>query len=195
MGLLGDGREVAKQVNQMMHKAEHARGAPTHKREVQYIPEGWFFGHYDSRGGGSLLLVRGIVQAIKRYAEFFSFGDKPEDQLMAEDTAYEDLLGRYEIVVLDKPLPDEGGEVLAPYIDPSEQPGWKLAKLYVQSVFPDKPDQFKPREANVAVFYQGKRPKFKPNIRMNGEREMWREVYTLKRWNIGEDACGCVVMH
>lgn len=69
-------------------------------------PIGFLFGHYDSRGGATLVVARRLSQAAARYEA--AFGDEP-----GAIAAY-DFLGALPVLSYGAPLPDSG-EALVDY--------------------------------------------------------------------------------
>lgn len=80
-------------------------------REVGRVERAYLFSHFDSRGGSSLVVVPTLARALAAYAEHLGL-----DEQAAADIAEEDYVGRYAVIVCDKPLSAaDGAELLAGY--------------------------------------------------------------------------------
>src|SRR5262245_44032287 len=118
--MIGDDRKAAGQIAMEMNMADLERPGflPTgYTRKtatgmetlqlVQWIPRAFVFGHYDSRGGSSLIEAVNLGEAAKVYNS--QFGMDTEE--LGLDPAGDDYIGRYGVAVYGECLPKEGGEI------------------------------------------------------------------------------------
>ena len=177
--LFGDERECAKAISSILFASEEERVSPSIDREVSFQKRAYFFGHYDSRGGGFVTTsVPGIVMAFEKYNGIF--GNEPGSDL---DWVLEDFIGRYELVVLDKPLPGVDSELLSSYSHDGS--GYNLGKLERQMKGIDS--WF---DIGVAMLWAGDAPVI-PSVTTSTPGMVWE--YRIVPWDIGEDACGLVL--
>lgn len=85
---------------------------PVDAREVGRIERAYLFSHFDSRGGSAFVVVPTLARALVAYADHVGLGEQA-----TADAAEEDYVGRFAVVVCDKPLSaaDDGAELLAGY--------------------------------------------------------------------------------
>lgn len=125
--LMGDNRAVAKAVNALMTPKETV-GPKISDRQVEEHPRCFLFGHYDSRGGATLVKARNLLEAVSRYAvEAFQWEvvdgklEEPgQREYLKDDAEYEawkpdalhslveeDFMFSCNVIVCDAPFPDD----------------------------------------------------------------------------------------
>lgn len=67
MTMMGDNRECAKAVSAALTPGSKP-GPKVHERQTYEIPRAFLFGHYDSRGGATLVAARHLIEAFEKYA-------------------------------------------------------------------------------------------------------------------------------
>ncbi len=151
-----------------------------HGREVGRIERAYVFGHYDSRGGSTLVVARNLSRALVAYAASFGYGD----DVLEHDAAEEDHVARYTVVVCDRALStaDDGAELLADYRD--DGGGYRFG--VVQSRWRDvsRGRWSRWRDTTYAVLWSGRPPT------IAGPAGPLQEEFRLDRRSIGEDAWG-----
>lgn len=110
MSMAFDRREVARQVNNMMLDQYNKRVSEKYSREVEFFPRGYLFGHYDSRGGGGLVIASTFIEALNTYIYHLFGGDADPDMIMADD-----WMGAVEVSVWDRPLPRHNVDIYLGY--------------------------------------------------------------------------------
>lgn len=144
--IYGDTRECMQAVQNMMEAAMAQRGTPPIPGEVEFFPRAFLFGHYDSRGGAMITFDQPHALAAIRSYIVNCFGDDP-DRGPAVDSAFEDFMGRFEVVVVGEPLPKikEGDApkpifVGEPHGDLLYSHGYEAFKVFYRYKFPHMED-------------------------------------------------------
>lgn len=136
--MMGDNRACAMAVNDLLTPREKA-GPKLCERQVEEHPRCFLFGHYDSRGGASLVKARNLIEAFEKYAESFGWAKDPktgqlEDegmrQYMKSEGEYEawkpdalhwlmeeDFMFSCNVIVCDEPFADDNVELDRAYCD------------------------------------------------------------------------------
>lgn len=205
--LINDGRAVTQVVNDML--SQERRWAPKFHGEVQYF-RAYMFGHYDSRGGGFLLKgAKTSVEALALYN--LTQGWDLYDEAAMED--FQNSEGKVELVVCDRPLPDDG-DILDGYQygGHSDERGYLCARLERRYVGDSRHQYNWEPTGTVVLWVATLREEYNPNdadvvngfvdahnygcpARIPGEG--WDEKayeYRLNYFNPGEDACGLYLM-
>lgn len=200
----GDERECMKAVDEMLQAAQAARSAPKIDGETGFLPLTWIFGHYDSRGGAFMVEQDDVISAIQSYIENV-LNDDPEE-VSNINAAYDDLLGRFEVVVVGGELP-ESGELLWDYREgsiPPEAGGWEAFRL--QEAFTEGGEWFTRDRVLVLVqpSAEGSLIQLAVQAMIDRDEDMEyttidlphkdgsRQWFRLKGWSLGEDACGLI---
>lgn len=103
----GDQRAAMKAVEAAMREMEAQRSVPEFEGEIGYKPGAWIFSHFDSRGGSSICFAKNAIAAINRYVRviYGSDNERGAEKDSSINNAYDDLEGRFEVVVIgDKPM-------------------------------------------------------------------------------------------
>lgn len=149
------------------------------EREVGRIGRAYLFGHYDSRGGSTLVVERNLSRALVAYAKSFGYGDEE----LEHDAAEEDYVARYTIIVCDRALStaDDGAELLADYRDDGGGYRWGV----LQSRWHDASRRHSRwRDTSYAILWSGRTPT------IVGQVGPLQEELRLDRRHVGEDAWG-----
>lgn len=167
-------------------------------RQKEYFRRGYVFGHYDSRGGGALVLAPDHIRALERYAKGLFDTDirpgKDPDQEYAKnliDICEEDFQFRAEVIVCDDALPvggelDEGyggewryGQIQARYEEATMLDG-VYRKTGVWSEWSD---------LQTFVLWKGETPEL-----LRAPKSCLNEEFRLERLDLGEDAMGLTLL-
>lgn len=155
---------------------------------IQTIEKAFFFGHYDSRGGASLVVAKKLEEACRKYEEMFFAGWEEDDPGRVEcDPAGDDFEEGLTVLVFDEPVDFDGEELLEDY-------GGKFKTARIWSRYPTpmfKSGWSKWRETQTVILYRGKRPTFKADCLPDG-KPFW--FYEARTWEPGEDAFGLILM-
>lgn len=81
--MMNDNRECAQAVNAML-VSPGKPGPKLSDRQVEEHPRCFLFGHYDSRGGATLIPARNLIEAFQKYASSFGFSVDEHGQLQDE---------------------------------------------------------------------------------------------------------------
>lgn len=149
------------------------------EREVARITRAYLFGHYDSRGGSTLVVAKNLSRALVAYALSFGYGDEE----LEHDAAEQDYVARYTVIVCDRAFStaDDGAELLADYRD--DGTGYRFG--VVQSRWRDsRGRRSRWRDTAYAVLWSGMPPA------IVGQTGPLQEELRLDRRNLGEDAWG-----
>lgn len=134
--MMGDDRACAMAVNDLLTLRGKA-GPKISERQVEEHPRCFLFGHYDSRGGASLVRAKNLLEAFEKYAESFGWAVKDgrlEDegmrQHMKSEEEYEawkpdalhglmeeDFMFSCNVIVCDEPFADDNVELDRSYCD------------------------------------------------------------------------------
>jgi len=193
--LIGDDRACARALTDLMF----AKPDPDQKADRQQGPveKAYVFGHYDSRGGAALVIASNHIEAIKKYCKAFfciDTDDEPDKELASDhiDMAQEDFLFRADVVCCDAPLPVDDIELDADY-------GGEFHYGRVQSRWADR-DYSKSghpltgtfsewMDTRTLLLWKGETP---PELSM--PKSILTEEHRIERLELGEDACGLVVV-
>jgi hypothetical protein len=126
--MMGDGRACAMAVNDLLTPRETA-GPRISERQVEEHPRCFLFGHYDSRGGATLVRAKNLLEAFEKYAESFGWvrdektgrlEDPGMKQYMKSEEEYEawkpdalhglmeeDFMFSCNVIVCDEPFGDK----------------------------------------------------------------------------------------
>jgi hypothetical protein len=148
-------------MNMMMKNKEDGmkqnRNSNIYPREVEFWPRVYLFGHYDSRGGGSLVIANNIVEALKIYnRELFSVDDCELDTLLAEDL----MMATAELAVWDRPLPKRNCDIYkgyAPYYNLMVSQDQSLdedTRQYYRDIYDKAPEDWKDCEGYILLSNQ-----------------------------------------
>jgi hypothetical protein len=115
MTLIHDKRQAPKTINDALNRPRTLDDLVQfelgdRERVVEWHERAYLFGHYDSRGGASLVLARNLNEATAKYGVAMGFDEDDEF-----DIAGDDYIKRVSLVVLDVSLPANGSELLADY--------------------------------------------------------------------------------
>lgn len=197
--LMGDSRECAKAVNAILLQGpQPGRKAD---RQAEWFEKAYVFGHYDSRGGATLVLADNHVEALRKYGEAFGVSLEGEGKVdNGIDALQDDFLKRVELIVCDEALPEGEAE-----LDEEYEGAYRYGK--VQSRYelveydydgPKNPDggfrriptgKFsKWRDEPVMVLWKGRTP---PKLSLPGG--LLQCEHRMVREKLGEDACGLVL--
>jgi hypothetical protein len=83
--LANDSRRCAKEINNMSEAYYNERRTMEVNGEVEFYQNGYLFGHYDSRGGGSLVIAPNIINAIESYNHAMFCNEGNVDMIVEED--------------------------------------------------------------------------------------------------------------
>lgn len=166
------------------------RPGPRLACEVAYYARAFVFGHYDSRGGATLVLSSHTATALRHYEQGMGF--HPD-----RDAGHYDLLagGRVRLVVCDRPLPGSAGELLDGY--EGSDPGRLLARVESRLAPPGAATGVGPwTETDLAVLWvvppgtpEEKRGGLRGAPEILGADDAGRRCeYRLRPWACGEDA-------
>jgi hypothetical protein len=171
---------------------------PQWPREVQRL-QGYFFGHYDSRGGATFIQSDSMHKAVRRYlTDVFMHDEQDMQEGWCWDSAYEDLMalhvdsrgsGPDEIVVFDEPVSD--GEVLEEYLGDGSGYHWAWVTPHTQYSANHGSDGHR-----FLILYKGEEPEI-PAERTDLTSTGWTITYDSDHGegeSLGEDAFGLVVM-
>lgn len=174
--LIPDGRACTNAVNAMM--AEQQRGVKADREKESpcpYHPRVHIFGHYDSRGGASLVVGKTTPDAMVHYNEAVGF--EPE-----WDAAGTDYIGRFDLIVCDEALPTEQCELLKDY-------GGDYNFGRIQTRFRVGDGEFsKWFKTETVILWKGKAP-----VLSDDGKATLKYEYRLKKWDVGEDAFGLIL--
>ena len=189
--LIGDDRACARALTDLMF----AKPDPDQKADRQQGPaeKAYVFGHYDSRGGAALVIASNHIEAIKKYCKAFfciDTDDEPDKELASDhiDMAQEDFLFRADVVCCDAPLPADGIELDADY-DGEFRYGM-IQSRYDQSRYDPTTKFSEWADQNILVLWKGETPPQMTGLRQS----ILKEEFRLERLELGEDACGLVVV-
>jgi len=211
MQMAADNRVCAKAVAALTTVPENA---PPVERVVQFIPRAYVFGHYDSRGGASLIVADTIAEAIRKYATIFGWDGDLEDLGQKEyfqdhehlqGQALEDRYSEYkklalqgiedehiftcQVVICDEALPSEEAELDAEY---GGGEGYSYGTI--QSRYQDyegKTTDWQDVGSNkILVLWKGEPPK---PLGQNQYLPQYEERLE-KMDSLGEDAFGLILM-
>ena len=226
--LMNDSRRCAQAVNEMLadanelasfcwaheenEKALGLREIPVLEREVGYHHKVWLFGHYDSRGGASMLIGGTAGQALAKYADSFAY-EEGEDMT---DVALEDLnqiVGRpLPLIILDRELEMESQELMKSF-GGHYKTAWLDISTYWWQRYNDPPVWSKVCGAKrqALILYTKGLPKnymvaetMPETFTVNGETRRNQLAgeprcqihYRFTTCDLGEDACGlCLEMY
>lgn len=186
--LIGDQRECAKAVNAMLAAAEDERASrPVVEggREKQKIRRAFLFGHYDSRGGATLLLASWIGEAVQKYAKAFGMfdADPPKDaeeereRLETMQSLFEeDFETVVEVTVCDGTLGDQERDLDQDY----GEDGFRYGRVQRR---PKASKSGKWENTQSLVMWKGPKPSLVV-------KEDGYFAYRLEREKLGEDAFG-----
>lgn len=157
---------------------------------IRLQARGHFFGHYDSRGGATLI-TGGIFEALKKYADSFGWEEmeKEAPELIEQhrELASDEHMGSYDVFFLDK-KPEDESELQADYGGPFHMAAvfpnhlqesiMEMVRKESGDDYPEEklgffPDVFIPK---AVVFWTDETPTF--------------EGHFLVLLNLGEDAFG-----
>jgi hypothetical protein len=167
-------------------------------REVQRL-SGYFFGHYDSRGGATFIQADSMHKAVRRYMGEVLMHD--ESEMFDDwcwDAAYEDLLalhvdsrgsGPDEIVVFDDPVTE--GEVLEEYL--GDGTGWQWAWVHKHAHY-GQSDNHVWDDHRFLILYKGEEPEMPAESHTKLDIHWTWESDHGEGETLGEDAFGLVVM-
>lgn len=152
----------------------------TPEREVTRISRAYLFGHFDSRGGSTLVVARNLSRALVAYAASFGYGDEE----LEHDAAEEDYVARYTVVVCDRALSvaDDGAELLANYRD--DDGGYRFGVVQSRWRGGSRGRWSRWRDTAYAVLWSGRLPT------IVGAAGPLQEEFRLDRRDVGEDAWG-----
>lgn len=210
--LIDDGRLCTEEANKLL--TQKSRFAPRFHGEAQFFQTAHMFGHYDSRGGGTLVLgAKTSIEAIIQYNRSCGWDDMDDAGL--ED--FNNSEGQVELVVCDRCFEDEI-DLLDDFDGTPEKRGYLCARLEERYVPQDQerwggPQPWKP--SGVVVMWVATHaednhpgdakdvdgfvdatqfgcPKMdgRPNAGIMGQYNEYR----LNWFNPGEDACGLILM-
>jgi hypothetical protein len=150
------------------------------EREVGRIERAYLFGHYDSRGGSTLVVAKNLSRALVSYAASFGYGD----EVLEHDAAEEDYVARYVVIVCDRPLSsaDDGAELLADYRD--DGGGYRLGVLQSRWRDASRRRWSKWKDTSCAILWADKVPT------VTGRAGPFRDELRIDRRDVGEDAWG-----
>lgn len=187
----GDKRECMKDVDEMQATAQAARSAPKIDGESQFLPMTWIFGHYDSRGGAFMIEQDDAISAIQAYIENVFCDD--DGDAGSINAAYDDLIGRFEVVVVGGELP-ESGELLNGYNDSQ---GWEAFRL--QEAFTEGGKYFTCDRVLILVQPSAEGSPVQQAVQglidrgeNLGDATIDLKWFRFEGWSLGEDACGLV---
>lgn len=196
--LMGDSRECAKAVNAIM--LQGPRPGQKADRQAEWFEKAYVFGHYDSRGGATLVLAKNHVEALQKYGAAFCVDDDAEYRDNAIDGLQDDFIKRVELIVCDEPLPAEEAE-----LDEEYEGAYRYGK--VQSRYEKVEYDYEgPQDADgrfkriptgkfskwvdepILVMWKGRIP---PKLQL--PKSLLEHEYRIVRERLGEDACGLVL--
>lgn len=150
------------------------------EREVARISRAYLFGHYDSRGGSTLVVARNLSPGLVAYAASFGYGDEE----LEHDAAEQDYVGRFTVLVCDRALStaDDGAELLADYRDDGGGYRWGVVQSRWRDASRGRRSRW--RDTTYAVLWSGRPPAI---VVPAGPLQ---EEFRLDRRNLGEDAWG-----
>lgn len=208
MTMMADNRVCAKAVSAMMTSLPKEKAPVT--RVVQHIRRAYVFGHYDSRGGATLVAAPSIGKAMAKYQEVFCMdanGDDPGQKAYFASTGlsgqaledrYEDwksemmmeleeeLLFACEVWVCDEMLPADGGELDDNY-------RYEEGRFYKYGVLEMRYKNSSSKrwgEETTKTLVLWKATACKPTIIKQDQFYNYR----LTKTSYGEDACGLIYM-
>ena len=163
-----------------------------------FFPHGHFFGHYDSRGGATLV-VGGILEALATYSECFYPEDEEREQ--ARQNAVQEYLGSFPVYFFDQ-SPEGQIELDADY-EGLFQVGVILKDPFAIEKVKEELEKIKAADKEACEKWGGEpdEPKLEgfPEwgnsgvvfwVKENGPPEF--EGHFIAPISLGEDACGVV---
>lgn len=190
--LIGDNRACAAALNELLKGPEpETRMMIGGGRQKQVVRRAFLFGHYDSRGGASLVVADEIGEAVRKYAAAFGMVGElaedasEEDRREQAETLHqmfaEDYMAWVEVYVCDGELPDGDAELDDDYAEGGFRYG-RIEEKYKDS------SAGKWQKTNKLVLWKGPKPK----LAVEDDRFM---RFRLEREELGEDAFGLCLFH
>lgn len=197
MPMINDGRECTKAVNDMMWAQEQERFAPKIQigqiAETFYAGTRYLYGHYDSRGGATIVKAPNLMEAHRKYLKICDWDENTSDVLI------EDFIGKFDVVFMgtlvngvpEAPSLKPGVDLLygenftAFKMEAEWAPGeWAKIETLVFIPSSDLPKSEKDGEDEEDGFDEDEA------VVLTTESDGVH--YRLTAWELGEDAFGCV---
>jgi hypothetical protein len=157
-------------------------------QSIRRIENAVLFGHYDSRGGATLYTGMKFSEALQCYVNVLS-GDSfdEEDIARCEWSAMEDYIGIFNVLIFGEGEfeSDDGREALKQYGGE-----WNVGRVYERYTSYGGSKRWS--ETNVMVAWKGKKPDVTEAM-LAGKTNFLGWKYTVRSWNLGEDAFGLIV--
>lgn len=155
-------------------------------RIVQTIEKAFLFGHYDSRGGATLVIASNYIKALEAYMTAFGCGLKEADNKEAYDNlvdcCHKDFIRSGSVIVCDEPF-FEGSDVEldSEYTDD----GYSYGSIKETRTHKTFEGTTKSATETILIFWKKKKP-----VLDRDEDNHSVSEYTIKREKLGEDAFG-----
>jgi len=213
--LMNDPRAAAQAVNAML--TPKATAPKLTDRQVEEHPRCFLFGHYDSRGGATLIPAKHLFEAFARYATSFGFekdskgelqdegmkqhfGDKAQYEAWLPDAIHalleEDFMFSCTVLICDEKISGECCDLDEGFDDHGYKYGlvqyrWQH-KHYEGSEELSEWCDLGQGTQKTLVFYKGEKPLL--NAKALGMEYLKGLEVQLTDEDFGEDACGVVWM-
>lgn len=170
--LINDDRQCAKEVNAILSVQPSLVERVVFDGQVIRLPKAYFFGHYDSRGGASMVLAKNHIEALKSYMSEFGM---EED---AVDDAQDDFLFKVEVIFC-------GGDPDLTELDQEyDEDGFKYGRVQTRYLDPSTGTFSSWKDEDIVVFWKEEEPKLEL-------RKLALDYdYRIERLSLGEDAFG-----
>lgn len=189
--LIGDDRECARAVNELLEAPEpEAQTVVAGGRQKQVVRRAFLFGHYDSRGGASLVVADEIGEAARKYACVHGLVDGPgvpveperkrEEADMIHRLFADDYISWVEVFVCDASFPESDLDLDEEFCGPES--GFRYGRIESKL----KSSTGKWEKTHRMVFWKGPKPKLV--VEDDGFVK-----YRIEREELGEDAFGLVL--